>query len=102
MSTPKGTRCIPFHLATGESVHIYSNAQSIVLQLRKDMPTEHDVVSPSFKVAVKLKPADALKIAGELLTAAGATMAHLFPNRLERLGAEFDRACFSVQSAERP
>ena len=74
MSTPKGTRCIPFRLATGESVHIYSNAEGITLQLRKEVPTEHDVTAPSFKVAVKLTPAAALKIAGELLTAAGMMM----------------------------
>ncbi len=69
MSTPKGTRCIPFHLATSESVHVYSSAHSTVLQLRKDVSTDQDVAAPSFKVAVKLAAADALKIAGELLTA---------------------------------
>jgi hypothetical protein len=44
------------------------------LQLRKEVPTEHDGTASSFKVAVKLTPADALKIAGELLTAAGMMM----------------------------
>ena len=72
MSTPKGTRCISCPLATGESVHVFSNSEGIVLQLRKTVPTEQDMTSPSFKVAVKLTPAAALKIAGELLTAAGA------------------------------
>jgi hypothetical protein len=71
MSTPKGTRCMSFRLGSGESVHVYSNAEGIVLQLRAEIPTEHDISAPSFKVSVKLKPADALKIAGELLTAAG-------------------------------
>ena len=72
MATPKGTRCIAFCLATGEAVHVYSNPAGILLQLRKEVPSEQDVTAPSFKVAVKLTPADALKIAGELLTAAGA------------------------------
>ena len=71
MSMPKGIRCIPFRLAPGESVHIYSNADGITLQLRKEVATEQDVTAPSFKVGVKLTPAAALKIAGELLTAAG-------------------------------
>ena len=70
MSTPKGTRCIPFRLAAGDSVH--TNDDGIVLQLRKGIPTEQDITASSFKVAVKLTPAEALKIAGELLTAAGA------------------------------
>ena len=34
-------------------------------------PTEQDITAPSFKVAVSLAPADALKLADELLTAAG-------------------------------
>lgn len=72
MSTPKGTRSVRFTVSAHEAVHIYSNANGIVIQLRKDVPTESDLTAPSFKVAVTLNPAAALKIAGELLTAAGA------------------------------
>ncbi|HXE52994.1 MAG TPA: hypothetical protein VN541_08270 [Tepidisphaeraceae bacterium] len=71
MSTPKGTRDVKFSLNDMESVHVYSNRERIILQLRKTVATEHDAVDPSFKVAVTLKAADALKIAGELLGAAG-------------------------------
>lgn len=71
MSTPKGTRCIKVATGPQESVHIYSDAEGITLQLRKEVPTESDITAASFKVAVKLTPAAALKIAGELVTAAG-------------------------------
>jgi hypothetical protein len=71
MATPKGTRCISFRLGPGEGVWVYSNSDGIHLQLRKEVPTEEDMAAPSFKVAVKIPPAEALKLAGELLTAAG-------------------------------
>jgi hypothetical protein len=71
MSTPKGTRCTSFKLGPGQGLWVYSNGDGIHLQIRREVPTEQDVASPSFKVAVKLKPADALKLAGELLTVAG-------------------------------
>ncbi len=71
MATPKGMRCINFKLGAGEGIWVYSNGDGIHLQIRKDVPTEEDVASPSFKLAVKLQPADALKLAGELLTVAG-------------------------------
>ena len=71
MSTPKGTRCVKVAINPHEAVHVYSNAGAITLQLRREIPTESDLSAPSFKVAVKLTPAAALKIAGELLTAAG-------------------------------
>jgi hypothetical protein len=41
-----------------------------VLQLRKEVPTEVDFSAASFKVAVTLTPAEALSVAGELLTVA--------------------------------
>ncbi len=75
MATPKGMRCVSFKLSNSEGVWVYSNSDAMHLQLRKGVPTEQDVASPSFKVAVKLQASDALKLAGELLTAAGTILA---------------------------
>ena len=74
MATPKGTRAQRFLLKSGDAVHIYSNAQSITLQLRHDVPTEVDLAATSFKASVVLNPSDALAIAGELLTVAAAQL----------------------------
>ncbi len=52
-----------------DAVHIYSDAQHIWLQLRRDIPTQEDIGTPSFKAAISLTPAQAIAIAGELLTA---------------------------------
>ena len=68
MATPKGTRAQRFLLKSGDAVHIYSTPQSITLQLRHEVPTEVDMSATSFKASVVLAPADALAIAGELLT----------------------------------
>ena len=70
MATPKGTRAQRFLLKSGDAVHIFSNPQAITLQLRHEVPTEVDVAATSFKASVVLTPADALAIAGELLTVA--------------------------------
>jgi hypothetical protein len=74
MTTPKGTRSQRFLLKSGDAVHIYSNTQAITLQLRREVPSEVDVAATSFKTAVVLTPADALAIAGELLTSAAAQL----------------------------
>jgi hypothetical protein len=70
MATPKGTRAQRFLLKSGDALHVYSNTQTITLQLRREVATEVDVAATSFKVSVALTPADALAVAGELLTAA--------------------------------
>lgn len=70
MATPKGLKQFHRRTATGRSVHVYSNRERIVLQLRHETPTEENLLDPSFKVAVELSPADALLIAQELLAAA--------------------------------
>ena len=59
-----------FLIQTSHSFDIYSNSAKIVLQLRKEVPTEVDFSAASFKVAVALTPAEALLVAGELLTVA--------------------------------
>ena len=70
MATPKGIRTQRFVTASGDSVHIYSDNSKVILQLRREVPTETDILSPSFKAAVELSDDDILAIAGELLTAA--------------------------------
>jgi hypothetical protein len=70
MATPKGTRAQRFLLKSGDALHIYSNPQSITLQIRHEVPTEVDVGATSFKTSVVLAASDALAVAGELLTAA--------------------------------
>jgi hypothetical protein len=46
---------------------MYSNPEHIYLQLRRLVPTEQDILHPSFKVAVELSPTEALRLAAELL-----------------------------------
>jgi hypothetical protein len=53
---------------------MFNSAQAITLQLRREVPTEVDVAATSFKASVVLTPADALAVAGELLTAAAAQL----------------------------
>ena len=74
MATPKGTRAQRFLLKTGDALHVYSNTQAITLQLRREVPTEVDVAATSFKASMVLTPADAIAVAGELLTAAAAQL----------------------------
>lgn len=70
MSTPPGTRAKQIRLTANDAVHVYSNGCGILLQVRRSVPTELDVSAVSFKVGVTLSPADALALAGELLTVA--------------------------------
>jgi hypothetical protein len=74
MATPKGTRAQRFVLKSGNAVHVYSDAQALTLQLRREVPTEIELAATSFKASVVLTPADALALAGELLTAAAAQL----------------------------
>jgi hypothetical protein len=80
MATPKGTRAQRFLLKSGDAVHVYSNAQMITLQLRREVPTEVDATATSFKASLVLTAADALAVAGELLTVAAAQL-KLKPDR---------------------
>ena len=69
MSTPKGMKCTPRTIAAGDRVLIYSDPTHIILQLRQ-VPTEEQILEPSFKVAVSLSPAEAIAITSDLLNAA--------------------------------
>jgi hypothetical protein len=70
MSTPRGMKCIPRTLVSGDKVLIYSDAHHIVLQLRHLVPSEEQLLEPSFKVGVELSAAEAIAIASDLLNAA--------------------------------
>lgn len=69
MSTPTGTRQMTFHLETGDKVFVYSDATRILLQLRREVPTQQDILAPSFKVAIALTEGECLALAAELLYA---------------------------------
>ncbi len=74
MATPKGMRAQKIPTASGDAVHVYSDRETIILQLRREVASEVDLLSPSCKVAVQLSDAEALAIAGELLAAVAARM----------------------------
>ncbi len=40
MSTPKGMKCVPRTLVTGDKILIYSDSAHIILQLRHLAPTD--------------------------------------------------------------
>jgi hypothetical protein len=63
-------RAVPFNIGSTDAVHIYSDAERIWIQLRRDVPTEQSIAKPSFKAALSLTPELAIEIARELLTAA--------------------------------
>lgn len=74
MSNPKGMRSQHIATGTGEAVHIYSRPGTVILQLRREVPTEQDPRASSYKVALELTAGQALAVAAELLTAAQATL----------------------------
>jgi hypothetical protein len=69
MTNPKGLRSRSFPLEGDGQVMVYSGQDQIFLQLRREVPTETDVLQPPFKVAVSLTQAEALGLASELLQA---------------------------------
>jgi hypothetical protein len=74
MANPKGFRNRSFALDEGSQVMVYSNQDQIILQVRREIPTETNVLQPSFKVAVSLTPSEALGLASELLQAASSQL----------------------------
>ena len=67
MATPKGMRAVQLPVNETDAVHVYSDDQHIWIQLRRAVPTEHDIGSPSFKTALCLAPSTAHKLGSELL-----------------------------------
>lgn len=68
MGTPSGMRCMTVALENGDKVLLYSDSVHLFLQLRHCMPTEQDILAPSFKVAVPLTDSEALAVASHLLS----------------------------------
>ncbi|HMO13134.1 MAG TPA: hypothetical protein PKD64_11520 [Pirellulaceae bacterium] len=77
MSTPKGTRCRKIKLEADASIFVYSSDDQLIMQTRRNVATEDDVLSPSFKIAVPLQPNEAIELAGELLCAASSQLDRL-------------------------
>jgi hypothetical protein len=80
MSTPKGMCTHTVSLVGGDQVQVYSNPEHIYLQLRRLVPTEQDILFPSFKVAVELSPIEALRLASELLQLASLRLISATPS----------------------
>lgn len=89
MSTPKGMKCVARTVVTGDKILIYSDTEHTILQLRRQIPTEEQILEPSFKVAVSLTPAEAIAIASDLLNAALPQLAAL--RATAEAGEEADR-----------
>ena len=70
MATPKGMRAVQLPVNSTDAVHVYSDEQHIWIQLRRDVPTEHDIGRSSFKAALCLTPGTASKLGLELLNIA--------------------------------
>ena len=51
-------------------IHVYSDANHIWIQLRRDVPTEQDIGRASFKVALCMQPGTAHKLGLELMNIA--------------------------------
>lgn len=81
MATPAGKRCKSITTTTGDQVHVYSDASSAVLQLRRLVPTTMDPAASSFKVGIVLTAPELLELAGELLTVASSMMRKNTPQK---------------------
>ena len=63
-------RAVQFAVNASDAIHIYSDATHIWIQLRREVPTEHDIGRSSFKVALCMQPGTAQKLGLELLNIA--------------------------------
>lgn len=100
MSTPKGMRHVAVPLVSGDHVMLYSNAENIILQLRRQVPTEAALLESSFKVAVQLSPAEAARIAWELLNSA---LPRLLSHKEKSAANEqLSKAGSSIERTEKP
>jgi hypothetical protein len=70
MATPKGMRAVQLPVNATDAVHVYSDEHHIWIQLRRNVPTEHDIGRASFKAAICLTPGTAHKLGLELLNIA--------------------------------
>jgi hypothetical protein len=70
VATPKGMRAAQFPVNGSDVIHVYSDESHIWIQLRRDVPTEHDIGRSSFKVALCMQPGTAHKLGLELMNVA--------------------------------
>jgi hypothetical protein len=63
-------RATQYPVNTSDSIHLYSDSNHIWIQLRRDVPTEHDIGRSSFKVALCMQPGTASKLGLELMNIA--------------------------------
>jgi hypothetical protein len=70
MADTKGTRRHIIPLTKEEQIHVFSTNEDLYLQLRRKAEGEEQIREPSFKVAVRLSPIDALDLAAELMSIA--------------------------------
>jgi hypothetical protein len=70
MATPKGMRASQFPINGSDAIHVYSDANHIWIQLRRDVPTEQDIGRSSFKAAMCMQPGTAHKLGLELMNIA--------------------------------
>lgn len=66
----QGMRKKEFLLSPGCVVNVYSDQQRVILQLRRKVESDVDLLQPSFKVALDLSPEGAAAIGLELLQVA--------------------------------
>jgi hypothetical protein len=66
VDTSKGTRFPEVTLAADGCNHVYGNGDQLVIQTCRAVPTEDDILSPSFNIAVRLLSNEALELASEL------------------------------------
>jgi hypothetical protein len=65
-------RQVHLKLVSGESVAVYGGEGKLVLQVRRLVHGAEDPLAASFKSGVALTPAEAARVAAELLTMAAA------------------------------
>ena len=70
MTTPKGMRATQYPVNSSDAIHVYSDANHIWIQLRRNVPTELDIGRTSFKVALCVQPGTAHKLGLELMNIA--------------------------------
>ena len=89
MANPPGMK--PFHITVSETdaIHVYSKDDVIWLQMRRNVPTDADPKTQSFKTLLEINPWQAQELGLELLS-----VAHQFykTRRAEQQAAKKEQA----------
>ncbi len=70
MANPPGMTPRHFQLDSGDKIHVFYNAEQIIVQFRRNVPTKDDPLATSVKTATQLTPIEALEMAAVLAKAA--------------------------------